>query len=132
MKVFEKSESTYDSKVNFVDKNNVFVGYDLSQSCCENADWFISKQIRTSVYGNDHETYKEEEFDTEPYVFDTEFFKRIDESNELDAGSMVTFKLINEDTKEERYLHLFNCHNGYYGHGFEFKINDEVIKMEFL
>lgn len=47
--------------------------------------------------------------------------------NELDAGGMVAFKLVN-GAGDEKYLHLFNCHNGYYGHGFEFKVGDEVVK----
>lgn len=37
MKIFEDREY----KVNFVDVNNVLVGYDLSQSCCEYAGWYI-------------------------------------------------------------------------------------------
>ena len=37
MKILEIGE-----KINFIDENNVFVGYDLGQNCCENASWFIS------------------------------------------------------------------------------------------
>lgn len=42
MKIFTKENSNWDSKVNFVDENNVVLGYDLSQDCCEHADWFIA------------------------------------------------------------------------------------------
>ena len=38
MKIFD---GDFD-KVNFVDENNVFVGYDLLQDCCEDANWFIA------------------------------------------------------------------------------------------
>ena len=36
MKIFEDN-----IKVNFVDENNVFVGYDMRQSCCEQAGYFF-------------------------------------------------------------------------------------------
>jgi len=32
MKVFKNDESSYGSKVNFVDENDVYVGYDLESS----------------------------------------------------------------------------------------------------
>lgn len=37
MKIFDK-----DGKVNFVDENNVIVGYDTNQHCSEHAGWFIA------------------------------------------------------------------------------------------
>lgn len=40
MKIFER-----DGKINFVDENNVLLGYDMSQDCCEHADWFILDTI---------------------------------------------------------------------------------------
>jgi hypothetical protein len=33
---------TFPGKVNFIDSNNVILGYDLGQSCCEHAFWTIS------------------------------------------------------------------------------------------
>jgi len=37
MKIF-LNEKELETKINFVDDNNVFVGYDLTQQCCENAN----------------------------------------------------------------------------------------------
>ncbi len=62
MKIFLEE----DVRVNFVDKNNVFVGYSLSQNCCENADYFISKQP-------DGCSELEEDPNIEDYTFDLNF-----------------------------------------------------------
>ena len=35
-------DKQYSYSINFVDENNVFVGYDLEQQCCEEADWFFT------------------------------------------------------------------------------------------
>ena len=39
--MIQVSEVNY--SVNFVDENNTLIGYDMSQCCCEDADWFISE-----------------------------------------------------------------------------------------
>lgn len=39
MKIFESKD---ECKINFVDENNVFLGYSMGQDCCEYAEWFIS------------------------------------------------------------------------------------------
>lgn len=127
MRYFDSSNSKWDEKVNFVDDNNVFVGYDLGQDCCEYADWYIGTELWSgqSLHGNSCIRPKNE--DLVDYQFDQEFFQHLDERDrgELDGGSIVAFRLVAEG-KPDLYLHLFNCHNGYYGHGFEFKIGDTV------
>ena len=128
MKIFEGEESAYPyDKVNFVDENDVFVGYDTGQDCCEHADWFISEVI--TPYDYDKLGNLDEEKNTpdiEGYFFDKEFFQEI-ESSDLDEGGMVAFKLVCDD-KPDLHLHLFNAHNGYYGHGFEVKHGGEIVK----
>jgi hypothetical protein len=124
MKVFKDNESSWFTKVNFVDENNVYVGYDLGQDCCEHADWFITDQITPYDYrGTDG---PENAPNIEDYHFDKEFFQNV-ESKDLDAGTMIVFRLISEG-KPDLYLHLFNCHNGYYGHGFEVKHGGEIVR----
>jgi hypothetical protein len=44
MKKFEDN-----GKINFVDENNVFMGYDMERSCCEVADWFISPKEENEI-----------------------------------------------------------------------------------
>ncbi len=114
MKIFNQTKA-FPGKVNFVDKNNVCLGYDMDQCCCETADWFISdKEVET--YDVD-----ELEFDVEDYVFDPTYFEQVN-CSELDEGGMVRFRLVNGNN--ELFIHIYNCHNGYYGHGFEFKIGE--------
>lgn len=105
MKYFDK-----DGKYNFVDSNNVLVGYNSGQCCCENADWFISKKEETKTSITEYES----EFTD--YIFDTTYFQDVNSPDVYDGG-MVRFKLISEG-KPDLFLHLYNSHNGYYGHGF--------------
>lgn len=132
MKILTEADGYWENKVNFVDDNDVFVGYDLSQCCCEHADWFI---------GDDLAKYLPEELNQpnslDGYNFDKEYFEELsyltrkdEDWNTLDAGSVAVFKLTNG--KDEKFLHLFNCHNGYYGHGFEVKHGGEVVNEGYL
>jgi hypothetical protein len=140
MKIFD-SESGFENKVNFVDENNVYVGYDLSISCCEYADWFISNTITpVEVFGTDFEKgncFRPEDAEInysnltkhnlDLYKFDTTFFQSIYNDNIFDSGSMAVFRIT--DGTNEKFLHIFNSHNGYYSHGFEFKNNDLIIEQ---
>ena len=116
MKKFEKN-----GKINFVDENNVFVGYDLQSSCCEDADWFISDKEEDRIYDDLYKRIIYPKYAITSYIFDTKYFEEV-ECSSVDEGGMVRFKLICKD-KPDLFLHLFNCHNGYYSHGFEAKIN---------
>lgn len=103
MKVFERN-----GKINFVDDNNVFVGFDYESICCENFGYYL--------------IYKGEkidcDFDLDGYTFYTSYCE--EKEGELDycEENEVTFKLI-KDECEPIFLSLFNHHNGYYAHGFE-------------
>lgn len=126
--------ASYPSKVNFVDQNNVFLGYDMNQSCCEHAGWFISntpidlrnlsaehKDAIQNDTGKEHDTDELKDF-----VFDTEFFQEYecDSDYTFDSGGAVVFRIFNPKSrkrvKPEKFICLFNCQNGYYSHGFEF------------
>jgi len=119
MKIFEEASGSFAEKVNFVDENNVFVGYDLAQDCCEDAGWFISDKVEKTTE-DDHTC----SVDVDKYVFDTEFFESKDVYDNDDYEGMAIFRLV--AGKDEKFLHLYNCHNGYYGHGFYFKVGEET------
>lgn len=125
MKIFDQVEPWY-NKVNFVDENNVVLGYDLSQDCCEHADWYISESEKSSYsYESKHEQILEEN-DLSEYIFDVDFEPFYDyDNNCLDEGSDIAFRITNG--KKELFIHIFNAHNGYYGHGFEFMVKDKKI-----
>jgi hypothetical protein len=113
MKIFT-SDGGYFEKVNFVDGNNVLVGYDMSQSCCENADWTILPVPATAPDPAPNPLP-----DLEPYYFDIETppVKGSIAGDLLDSGDCISFKLVAEDLLP-LWLTLFNAHNGYYSHGF--------------
>ena len=128
MKIFDR-----DGKYNFVDNNNVFVGFCSSQCCCESFGWFVADKACSSL--NDE---PKNEVSIRGYDFDIEFFQTADSSTDntdgyspFDEGGMAIFRLTNRKGKE-RFLHLYNCHNGYYAHGFTVKHNGEVIRIEYL
>jgi len=114
MKTFVK-----DHKFNFVDANNVFVGYDSESSCCESFGYIISDTdaiVENTPDLND---------DLEPYVFDREYFQ---EDSWGEENSFVTFRLVAPGLPD-LFLTLYNTHNGYYSHGFEFKdANGAIIQ----
>lgn len=116
MQVFER-----DGKVNFVDENNVFLGYDMNQDCCEHADWFIADTPQEVL----PETEREGIPDLKGFVFDTAFFKQV-EGGDFDCGGMAIFRIVNKEA--EKFVHIFNTHNGYYGHGFDFAIGGKTAR----
>lgn len=105
-------------KVNFIDSQDRFIGYDLGQNCCEHAGWFISDKKENYDTGSENEGdrgFTVEGFDFVPGAV-TEVTP--DEDAGLDYGGMVIFTL-RDEKGNELYLHLFNCHSGYYGHDVE-------------
>jgi len=122
MKIFAES-CDFPSKVNFVDENNVFLGYDLSQDCCEQADWFISDKIESDIPEDSKLAVVE---DLSEFSFDTEFKCKINMGKSLDEGECAVFKIVKK-YGEEKFIHIFNSHNGYYCHGFNFKNGEDVI-----
>lgn len=122
MKVFENENGW--RKVNFVDENNVFLGYDLDQCCCEDAGYFIKKERITDKNNNIYDE-KSDKINLDKYYFVTDYFQERDEF-EMDSGGVAEFKITNGC--DSAYIYLFNYHNGYYSHGFEFKFNENLIK----
>lgn len=136
MRIFY-DQATWGGKVNFVDEKNVLVGYDMSSSCCEYFGWFIRESIDMTL-GNspeddeDAKSVDERNEELKDHYFDTSFFDQGGDGNET---SFAVFKLIKrKNDANPLYLHLFNCHNGYYSHGFSM-INEktnEVIQRDSL
>lgn len=116
--LIQEHTKEWPTKVNFIDEIGVFVGYDTEQLCCEKVGFFFSDEypnienIQDYIY-SDIPT-------VDDYMFCTDFFKNetydIDNFNE--STELAIFKLVHE-TKEPKYLILYNSHNGFYTHGFE-------------
>ena len=119
MKIFER-----DGKINFVDGNNVFVGFDYESCCCENFGWFVADSPcdMTSDAPKKLKSIRNYSFDVNYFAEKCHYV----EGDEFECGGMVIFRLINKKGKE-RFLHLYNSHNGYYSHGFEIAVNGSEI-----
>ena len=126
MKIFETGE-----KINFVDENNVLVGYDLYQQCCESAGWFISNsKNETKVPENFDDDCKNWSDILQDYFFDKNYFyDQFDQDVEYDWTDYAQFRLISKDEKRaDFYLYLYNWHNGYYVHDFNMEIGNEIFR----
>lgn len=110
-------------KVNFIDENDVFVGYDMMQSCCEYADWAIFDEPNLDF--DPYAVELNQDTDVEGYIFDVSYF----DDNSHRCG--VSFKLVHE-FKNDLYLYLFNDHNGYYSHGFEATVGGDVWQSDWI
>lgn len=117
MKIF--NNESWSEKVNFVDENNVVVGYDMSQHCCENAGYYFTgdePHEKQAVETRDDKDPPESEL--APYRFDPEWFREL--SMVYDGGACA-FRLTAPNLPD-KYLVLFNSHNGYYSHGFTMEV----------
>lgn len=125
MKIFNQCEG-FKEKVNFVDDSNVVLGYDLSQSCCEHAGWFISDKPENHILEIEYKEGIIEDF--EDYYFDTTYlFKGFGTGV---GENLAIFRITNG--KKDYYIHLFNCHEGYYAHGFEFNMGERNIVEDYI
>jgi len=108
MKIFDQVQP-WPTKTNFVDRYNVTVGYDMERDCCEEACWYIATQPRPGLWSE-----QSWPGDPEPYIFDLSYCMRVDD---YDLHTVI-FRLKAKGL-QPIYLHLQNCHNGYYARDFE-------------
>lgn len=119
MKIFEKN-----GKINFVDANNVFVGFDYTQCCCEDFGWSITPDRPTKL------TVSDIEYDVDGYTIDTNFFEDDLPKTYTEDGGVAVFRLVKDDC--ELFLTLWNCHNGYYAHGFTMEIGGTQVRTGYI
>ena len=129
MKYF--SQEKFNGRINFVDENNLVLGYDFDASCCENFGWkLLDKDRNLLLHGKEDEEPSEDEINKiiEGFNFDKHFFVLSNSEDGYEENNHVVFRMTKEN--EELFLELYNYHNGYYGHGFEFleKTDNAVIK----
>jgi len=111
MKVFEK-----DGKINFVDENNKFVGFDYEANCCEYFGWFVTGTLQTV------QTIPHTDAELDGYLFDGTQCLDVNMAD-VDEGGAVAFGM-KHPVKGALFLILYNHHNGYYSHGFEFDVGN--------
>jgi len=114
MKIFEK-----DGKVNFVDDNNVLVGFDYLQDCCESFGWSLNRTFPTQCAEGANG------IEPDGFQFDRQYCKTEVPGVDVEDGGAVVFRLTKGE--DEIFLMLWNSHNGYYGHGFDMTCGDERL-----
>lgn len=118
--------------MNAVDENDNLVGFSTSDDCCAHGGWFVAPEIITdSEKFSELEMYEEQVFPH--HVFDTEFFQSQAGEKDYDSDGVAIFKLQPygwelDEPVTVLYLHLFNCHNGYYGKGFSYNFQGKRIE----
>jgi len=134
MKIFDQVWPFW-SKVNFVDENNVFLGYDMETRSFEYAGWFIADVITNRIPNRRQYRFVENSrldvIDMPGWSFDIEFFQEIvGECDDPDVDrfdtAVAVFRITNGPV--EKFIHLFNFHNGYYKHGFSIKVGEKKPK----
>ena len=125
MKIFDRVDP-WPWKVNFVDENNVVLGYDMRQACCEHAGWFIADRPRKRIPES-----REAPGELPGWVFDPGWFANgtiawTKDHQVRHTGALCVFRIVKGES--EQFIHLFNCHNGYYQHGFELKEGEAALK----
>lgn len=117
------TENTWGEKANFADENNVLVGYDMAQDCCEDAKW----EFHSALPATDANRIELSDNDLLPFRFDREFFQESGVTvSYLDNGGAVAFRIVSPE--REAFLVLSNCHNGYYSHGFSMEVGGQTIR----
>jgi hypothetical protein len=119
MKVFEKSENgSWGNRLNFVDANNVVLGYDYEGCCCENFYYYITK-TEPVKFTEGYEEVETELMNNDKLYFDTTYNKDLQGEDSWNEDYATVFKVLGGEI--DLFLVLVNCHNGYYGHGFDMK-----------
>lgn len=110
MKVFH-----YSGSINFIDENDVFLGYVLEQSCNERSDFNISwdRKFKKKI---EYKDVSELDSILDGYLFDTHFMLKYYDSKNTDRAYAI-FRL-KKNGEKNIYISLSNQHNGYYSHGF--------------
>ena len=106
--LFEQKVGDEVYKVNYVDDKNLFAGFDMECSCCENPKHWIENSAGEKIELNNRHNH-------------LVFTGALPEEDD-DFMGVYTARIPLKDiiTNELHYLVFSNCHNGYYAHGYEF------------
>jgi hypothetical protein len=118
-----------DRRCNWIDENNVFVGYCAEQSCCEHFGAYISDELVPERDEAKRNQIEKVEVVLDDLRFNPKQWWWIVEPTAEEWANEAIFGMYDvNDPSRVRYLHLYNAHNGYYAHGFEYKQGDAVLK----
>lgn len=123
MKFFER-----DDRYNWVDDNNVLLGFEARCSCCEDFGYFYHT---TADKPQETEKNINEAFDLAFYEFDPDF-REFGNYDGNDSGGSFTARLRSNAGLPDLYLTIYNHHNGYYSHGFSFDKGETTLYDGYL
>jgi len=114
MIIFER-----DRKTNYVDANNRVLGYDSDQQCCEQHGSGVFRKEDKNLFFESATTRAHYDPPAPSgFSIQTEGYAFVDERPEP-CGETLWFRLQKEG-EADLFVCLWNFHNGYYSHGFEF------------
>lgn len=102
-------------KVNFIDVNDAFVGFDYTQDCCEDFGYYMAPTVVPLADAS--ATDDDADAVLHGFIFDTTCEPVQEQSGDYDSGDCVAFRLVHQTSGAVMYLHLYTSHNGYYAHG---------------
>ena len=112
MKFFER-----DVKYNWVDDNNVLLGFDAFQCCCES----FGSCYHTDLKRPQGSQITLEDSQLDEYEFDPDFYEYGNYEEDCEEGGSFTVRMRKiSNPNSTLYLTIYNSHNGYYSHGFTF------------
>lgn len=125
MEIFDR-----DGKINFVDENDVVLGYDLTTQCCERAGWYLAEEEPAELADNPAaaDMSGRPSPDLSGWAFDPEYCRDLGLTfhPDLDDVNAVCFRLVNG--AEQKFLVLFNAQNGHYCHGFSLTRDKTMLR----
>lgn len=124
-----------DGRVNFVDQNNIFVGFEVGTQCFETYGWAILNECYPDSYvmyfiedqGLGSKFLQKAPEDIEDYDFEKGFFDIGSDYMISEDQDIIVFSLYNRKKMERLFLHLFNFHDGYSTHELETNITGESV-----
>ncbi len=120
MKLFDDGSSW-----NWVDENNVVLGFRNFSNCCERFGYrYDNNEPSDNLSLRDTEAVVDS---LDDYIFDTSYCNLL-HNDSCDAGGYAAFRLVHKNTNEYLYLTIYNHHNGWYSHGFTFSQGDRTIR----
>ena len=130
MRLFNARNDTWGMKWAWVDENNIVLGFDSHQCCCEDYGYYYHTDLQKPVETEIELTDK----GLEIYRFDPAFHA-CGILDGLDCGNSFTVRLIDSTGSAEHpevYLTIYNSRNGYYSHGFVFDKGSTTIYDGYL
>jgi hypothetical protein len=116
MKCFDQV-APWPNKVNYVDTNNVVLGFDTQRNGCEDFGHGLASSL---LEAKDITTYRVDPcpFDITDYSFAQEAPASL--GGEASDTNAMAFRILSPN-KPELFVVIWNHHNGYYAHGFTFE-----------